>query len=179
MRPPDLRLGHARRRSASALISCNSVVTVDKSPETYIPDYKADKPKFNLGNTGPIHIHDIVKNFDKKISCDLDGLSLKLLKTVSINISKPLAHIFNLSLDNGIFPEKLKISRIVPVYKSGDPKSCDNYRPIALVNTLSKILEKIVSISLTNHLQINNLLYSVQASIINMASNEINLRNTI
>ena len=34
----------------------DSVVTVDKSPETYIPDYQADKPKFNLGNTGPIHI---------------------------------------------------------------------------------------------------------------------------
>ena len=153
----------------------DSVVTVDKSPETYIPDYQADKPKFNLGNTGPIHIHDIVKNFDKQISCDLDGLSLKLLKTVSINISKPLAHIFNLSLDNGIFPEKLKISRIVPVYKSGDPKSCDNYRPIALVNTLSKILEKIVSISLTNHLQIKNLLYRHQYGFQREKSTEHNL----
>ena len=80
-----------------------------------------------------------------------------------------------MSLDNGIFPEKLKISRIVPVYKSGDPKSCDNYRPIALVNTLSKILEKIVSISLTNHLQINNLLYRHQYGFQREKSTEHNL----
>ena len=115
-----------------------------KKPEDYIPDFNPNKPKFSLDNTGPIHVCDIIKPFDNKSSCDLDGLCLKILKKIAIIISVPLAHIFNLSLDKGIFPPNLKTSRIVPVFKSGDPKVCDNYRPIALVSTLSKILEKIV-----------------------------------
>ena len=115
-----------------------------KKPEDYIPDFNPNKPKFSLDNTGPIHVCDIIKTFDNKSSCDLDGLCLKILKKIAINISVPLAHIFNLSLDKGIFPPNLKTSRIVPVFKSGDPKVCDNYRPSALVSTLSKILEKIV-----------------------------------
>ena len=52
-----------------------------------------------------------------------------------------------------------KKSRVVSVFKSGDVKNCDNYRPIVLVSTLSKIFEKIVALQLTNHLDINNLVY--------------------
>ena len=70
---------------------------------------------------------------DKKTSPDLDGISLSLLKFVADEISGPLGHVFNLSLTNGIFPEKLKSSRVVPIYKTGDKSACDNYRPVSLV----------------------------------------------
>ena len=79
-----------------------------------IPDFKQVKPKFSLDNTGPVHIIDIVKSFDSKSSPHLDGLSLKFIKSVISEINVPLAHIFNLSFDQGIFPEKLKDCRIVP-----------------------------------------------------------------
>ena len=157
----------------------DSVTPTDKPPDDYIANYPNDKPKFNLDNTGPVHISDIIKSFDSKVSCDLDGLSLKLLKVIAVSISVPLAHIFNLSLDNGKFPDKLKLSRIVPVFKSGDPKLCDNYRPIALVNTLSKVLEKIVAIKLTNHLQINDLLYKHQYGFLKGRSTEQNLLQVV
>ena len=96
---------------------------------------------------------------DKKNSPDLDGLSLSLLKAIAQEICIPLGHIFNLSITTGVFPDKLKASRVVPIYKSGDSTSCDNYRPISLVSSISKILEKIVAAKLTEHLQSNNLLY--------------------
>ena len=96
------------------------------------------------------------------MSPDLDGLSLQLIKFIISDINIPLSHIFNLSFDTGIFPEKLKECHTVPIFKAGDAKLCDKYRPISLVNTLSKILEKIVAIKLTNHLQINDLLYKHQ-----------------
>ena len=157
----------------------DSVTPIGKPPEEFVQNYPNDKPKFELDNTGPVHITDIIKSFDSKDSCDLDGMSLKLLKAIAVSISVPLAHIFNLSLDNGKFPDKLKLSRIVPVYKSGDPKLCDNYRPIALVNTLSKVLEKIVSIKLTNHLQINDLLYKHQYGFLKGRSTEQNLLHVV
>ena len=122
-------------------------------------------------------ISDIIKSFDSKTSCDLDGISLKLLKVIAVSISLPLAHIFNISLDKVKFPEKLKLSRIVPVFKSGDPKLCDNYRPISLVNTLSKVLEKIVALKLTNHLQINDLLYKHQYGFLKGRSVQMRMNN--
>jgi Notch-like protein len=105
-----------------------------------------------------VHLSDVLKFFPNKSSLDADGISLKLLKYVAIEVSTPLAHIFNLSLENGIFPARLKNSRTVPIFKSGDQTNCDNYRPISLISTFSKILEKMVAIKLTNHLQLNKLL---------------------
>ena len=67
-----------------------------------------------------------------------------------------------MSLSTGIFPSKLKTSRSVPIFKTGRADLCDNYRPISLLSTLSKILEKIVSIQLVNHLELNKLIYKHQ-----------------
>lgn len=97
-----------------------------------------------------------------KSSTDLDGISSKLLKSVRAEIESPLAHIFNLSLTTGVFPHKLKASKVVPIHKAGDKTNCDNYRPITLVNAFSKILEKIVYQKLTLHLERNNLIYKHQ-----------------
>ncbi len=99
------------------------------------------------------------KNLVCKNSTDIDGISSKLLKVISYEIESPLANIFSLSLSTGTFPEKLKSTRVIPIHKSGYTTNCDNYRPISLVNAFSKILEKIVSTKLTNHLQQNNLIY--------------------
>ncbi len=142
-------------------------------PESFIPTLET--PVFDIGNTGPMHLSDILKSFPNKSSLDADGISLRLLKFVAIEISSPLAHIFNLSLDNGIFPARLKNSRTVPIFKSGDQTLCDNYRPISLIATFSKVLEKMVAIKLTNHLQINKLLYAHQYGFQRFHSTEQNL----
>ena len=74
-----------------------------------------------------------------------------------------------------MFPEKLKSSRVVPIFKAGDPTSCDNYRPISLVSAISKILEKTVASKLTEHLETNNLLYEHQYGFLKGKSTEHNL----
>jgi hypothetical protein len=86
------------------------------------------------------------------------SISTKLLKVITNPISIPLVHIFNLSINTGIFPCKLKTSHTVPIFKEGNKELCDNYRPISLVSSLSKIFEKMVSVKLINHLELNNLL---------------------
>ena len=92
-----------------------------------------------------------------KSSTDINGLSIKILREVAVEISRPLTYIFNLSLTKGIFPDALKTSKIIPVHKAGPTDLCDNYRPIALLSSISKTLEKIVPIKLTNHLEIHKL----------------------
>jgi hypothetical protein len=58
---------------------------------------------------------------------DLGGISMNLIKNIATDKSVPLAHVFNISLTMGMFPSILKIKRIVPMYKTGDPELCDNY----------------------------------------------------
>jgi hypothetical protein len=57
---------------------------------------------------------------------------------------------------------QLKIAKVVPIFKSGDPSSMDNYRPISLLSNFSKILEKIVVNRLTDFLESNKLLSQFQ-----------------
>ena len=58
---------------------------------------------------------------DNKRSSGYDGLSNKIIKTIKKNeISKPLTLIINQMIDSGIFPESLKIAKIIPLYEKGD-----------------------------------------------------------
>ena len=87
---------------------------------------------------------------------------MKLLKAVVTVIGFPLAHILNLSLQQRIFPNALKQSKIILIFK-GDTDQCDNCRQIALLKSTSKLLEKIIiNNHLSNHLQLNNLLNKFQ-----------------
>ena len=56
----------------------------------------------------------------------------------------PLLHIFNSSLSKGVFPDQLKTAKVVPIFKNGDTLLVSNYRPISLLNVLSKLLEWLV-----------------------------------
>ena len=149
----------------------NSVPTSTTNPTSYC-NYPEDVPTLHLGGIGPIHFTDLVKAMPSKNSTDLDGISTFLLKQISYEISVPLAHIFNLSLTRGVFPAQLKTTRIVPINKAGDPTNCDNYRPISLVKTFPKILEKLVCNKLVNHLELNKLLYNHQYGFLRGRSTE-------
>ena len=89
----------------------DNVPPSSRTPDSYLTARDDNAPTFELGNTSEIHVIDIIKSFSNKSSLDIDGVSLKLLKFISVEISKPLAHIFDLSFNNGIFPNRLKINR--------------------------------------------------------------------
>ncbi|CAB4036183.1 Hypothetical predicted protein, partial [Paramuricea clavata] len=92
----------------------------------------------------------------------LDGISAKLLKDSAYIIAPYLTKIFNLSLRCGSFPDIWKKGRVTPIFKSGDPTSSNNYRPITILPTLSKLLERIVHHQVYNYLQEHKLLASQQ-----------------
>ena len=76
-----------------------------------------------------------------KYSYGYDGISSALLKIIINEITPSLTLIINQCLTTGIFPDKLKIGKIIPVYKKGNNKLIDNYRPISLLPTISRIFE--------------------------------------
>ena len=64
-------------------------------------------------------------------------------------------------LNTGIFPEQLKISKVVPIYKANDQKLLTNYRPIALLPSISKIFEYAILEQLSNY-SLQNELFAPQ-----------------
>ena len=73
-----------------------------------------------------------------------------------------LTHIVNQSLVTGIFPDKLKLAKVLPLFKKGEHTCMDNYRPISLLTSISKIFEKVVCKQLYDYFSINNLFHNNQ-----------------
>ena len=72
-------------------------------------------------------------------------MSPKLLKKIYTGLLSPYAHIINRSLESGIIPEQLKKAKVIPIFKkNGSDMVMKNYRPVSLLPTLSKILERVV-----------------------------------
>jgi hypothetical protein len=150
------------------------VPSVTMKPEDYV-SYDRPIPDLELGNTTPEHVAKIIRKLQPKYSCDIQGVSTKMIKSIGNEIAAPLSHIFNIGLRSGTFPTKLKQCRVIPIFKNGDTLECDNYRPISLLSSFSKILEKIVAEKLLYHLSTNDLLYNHQYGFLPKRSTEHNL----
>ena len=85
----------------------------------------------------------LVNNSKHKKSKDHDDIDMCLVKKIIPHLVTPLEHIFNTSLQKGVFPEGMKLARVIPLFKNGDMNDFTNYRPISLLSQFSKILEKI------------------------------------
>ena len=102
-----------------------------------------------------------------KLSLDVLNFDHKLLHVSAPAIAPSLSHIFNLSLHHGTIPDDWKTARITPMYKNkGSKDDPNNYRPISVVSTIAKILEKHVKNQIMYHLITNNLLSSSQSAYI-------------
>ena len=75
---------------------------------------------------------------------DYIGFNMEVIKHVISNIAKPLCYISNKSFLDRTFPDKTKIAKIIPIYKSGFKILICNYEPISLLSQFSKILEKLI-----------------------------------
>ena len=109
-----------------------------------------------------IEVLDIVYSFKAKYSCGFDNISMYVIKNVIGSIVKPLVYICNLSLQTGVFPNDMKVAKIIPIHKADDNNIFCNYRPISLLSQFSKILEKIFNVRLLNFLNSNNVLHNEQ-----------------
>ena len=94
-----------------------------------------------------------------KSSSGHDGISTKLLKFLSPPLISPLRVIINQSLITGIYPDKLKIAKVIPLFKKDDKAKTNNYRPISLLSSISKSIEKVVYNQLYRYFTQNNLFY--------------------
>lgn len=113
---------------------------------------------FNFQQVSSFKVQKALNNMSKSSANDTDGLTPDLIKMCGHSITTPLSTIINQSIEESTFSECWKQSRVVPKHKNKSKGSPENFRPIHLVNALSKVLEYILCGQLTDYLEENQVI---------------------
>uniref|UniRef100_A0A1B6EI60 Reverse transcriptase domain-containing protein n=1 Tax=Cuerna arida TaxID=1464854 RepID=A0A1B6EI60_9HEMI len=138
----------------------NSGQVSDCQPSTW-QDY-GNIPDLILYPTTQTELLKTISSIKSKPSAGVDEFPSFLIKHCKEEIASPFSHIINLSFSQGIFPDKLKIAKVYPKFKKGITTSVENYRPISILSTFSKLIELILLNRLMEHLINHNIITNQQ-----------------
>ena len=131
-----------------------------KKPDISFEAYLKNKPNTIL-NFNPINEEDILKiiqNMESKKSSGNDNIPCFIIKDLANELAPALVTAINKSLASGVFPNLLKIAKVIPLYKNKGPNTLfENWRPISLLPALSKIYERVIYNQIYNYFTTNSL----------------------
>jgi hypothetical protein len=141
----------------------NQSISIAKKPNYYLSKlFHAPFPSIIFQNTSTRETEKSINSLRMKNSCGYDEISTKVLEVSGPFISSPLSYICNKSMLSGIFPARLKYATVKPLLKKGNKESVANFRPISLLTSFPKVLERLMYDRLLNHIQTNNILRAKQ-----------------
>ncbi len=120
----------------------NNIPIVNKSPYEYLTSSLYDS--LFLYPTSSLEIEDEITKLNCSKTTGPFSIPVKILKVIKNLVSKPLETIFNASFLTGIVPKKLKLAKVIPIYKTGLQNCLNNYRPISLLSIFDELLENVV-----------------------------------
>ena len=92
----------------------------------------------------------------------MNDISFKYIKLIADKVVPVITHIYNLCLEQGIYPHSMKIARVIPLFKSGSRQSLNNYRPISTLICFNKIFERLTFNRMSNFINYYRLLSNYQ-----------------
>ena len=101
--------------------------------------------QFKISFIDEDEVFSMLRKLNVNKSAGTDSLGPRILKLAAPVIAKPITHLINMSIKEGVFPDDLKMAKVTPIYKKGERSDPGNYRPISILPTLSKIIEKHVA----------------------------------
>ena len=129
-----------------------------KDPLESLRDLMAKRScKLDFKAVYPEEVAKIVKSLKNTKSTGTDNIDVGIVKLILDDILPSLTHIVNISLLNSEFPSAWKWAKVIPLLKKGDPLNPQNYRPVALLPVVSKILEKVVYQQVVKYMESNKL----------------------
>ena len=133
-------------------------------PHKHFSDYLESKANsiFEFQPVETKKVNKIISQLDSKNSSGYDSISNILIKSIVDIILKPLTVIINQCFKMGIFPNQLKIAKVVPIFKSGDDTLFTNYRPISLLPSTSKVVERVIFNQLYTYFETNRFFHGSQ-----------------
>ena len=136
-----------------------TLLSTDSSPLQNMPNSVANTIFLN-----PVvedEVKTLIKNL-KPAATGWDNISTSIVKTMYQSFITPLTHVLNLSITNGVFPNSMKIAKVLPLFKNGRKNNILNYRPISILPLFSKILERLMYNRLVLFIDKNDILYKNQ-----------------
>ena len=85
-------------------------------------------------------VEKIINNINIKKATGADGIPAKIIKCSKSIIAPQITSILNMSIDQNVFPDKLKKAQVTPLYKKNDPLLKTNYRPVSVLCIFSNCL---------------------------------------
>ena len=119
---------------------------------------KSPQSSFAFNLVTPEEVRSEISCLPKNKSHGLYSCPTQLLKCSSNVISGILVDILNISISTGVYPSKLKMAKIIPIFKQDDDTDANNYRPISLLSNFNRIFEKIVFKRMESFIEQKNLL---------------------
>jgi len=122
----------------------------------------AHQDSFGLSDTSPeeiIRFGQTIRNSHAKGVDDIDPI---IAASTLPSIAYPLAELINCSFNSGVFPEALKIAKVVPVFKKGARDEVSNYRPISVLPYFCKFFEKAMYERLSSYITKTEILFPSQ-----------------
>ena len=118
-----------------------------------IPPPPHDAVNLSLGEVNSTEIYRLTAQLNVSKSSGLSNLGAVLVKDGLLALNTQFTHLINSSLDSSVFPSSFKEATVIPIPKKGNNTQVGNYRPISLLPTPGKILEKVVHNQISNHLE--------------------------
>ena len=115
----------------------------------------------SMNNVTEVEVIDVIKAL-KTTGAGYDGVMINIIKHSIRALAPIITKLVNISLESGIFPDQLKIAKIRPIYKGGDKNEMPNFRPVSVLGTFSKIIERLVYNRLMDHIQQHNIIIKQQ-----------------
>ncbi len=120
---------------------------MSEHPSVKTIEEKASKLDFNSEYVVPLDVFMSIRSLKNKAPGH-DKISAKILKSVSLVISRPLANIFNCCVDTSIFPSACKKGEVTPSLKRGADTEETNYRPLSVLPAFGKLFEDLMLIQM-------------------------------
>ena len=133
-----------------------------KPIEEYLSKIPGTLRSLALHSTSALEIEKIAITLPSKTSFGYDKISNIMLKSIIPGISTPLSIVFNQSISTGKFLQKMKQAEVVSLYRGKDMDSVINYRPLSLLITISKLLEKVIYRRVYSFIERENILFQSQ-----------------
>lgn len=133
-----------------ATVNTNVAVTANSAQDLLCTTKKLNEKTCYFQPVTHEEILQICRSMKSKSTVDHYGLSTKLLKQVIEFLVEPLVLLINTCILEGVYPREFKCAKVIPIHKKGDVNNPNNYRPISILPTVSKIFEHVISDRLTN-----------------------------
>ena len=134
----------------------------NKKMENYLRNIEINKHSLFLTPIVENELHSLINALPNKLTSGFDNINNMLLKQLSSSVLKPMTICVNKSLSEGLFQQSMKLADVYPLFKSKEKSDTNNYRPISLLLTLSKLLEIVVHEKVYQFLSDTNKIYSSQ-----------------